>query len=446
MKEGLITLSQKQLKTFKVINSFIDKSITRQQAAELLSLSPRQITRLKKGILASGAEFLIHKNTGRKPAHAIPDEIKEKVLSIHSKPEFKEVNFLHFKDILLEDYEIALSYTSLSSILKSAGIESPMKKKNRHRTHRRKRKSHPGQLIQIDATPYEWFGGKIKYALHGAIDDATGKIVGLYMTQNECLFGYLEMMRQCCLDFGVPQTIYSDRHTIFRSPKTGQLTVEDLISGKTVNLTQFGRSMHELGIDMIFAQTPQAKGRIERLWVTLQSRLPVEFAKRKIKTLNEANEFLKEYRFIFNEKFSVVAEETSLFVPLQPSVNIDEILCIKHTRKTDNAGTFSFKGRCFQILDEGFPIISARRDIQVLINPRIGIRVEYKGKTYATIRYLKPKNKNASVKVSKKTVKSVTPHLIHSSDEWKKIWWAEDYNLSLKFLYELFFEKQQSVS
>ena len=116
MKEGKITLSQKQLKTFTVINRFIDKSITRQQAADLLSLSPRQITRLKKGILESGAEFLIHKNTGRKPAHAIPDEIKEKVLSLHSKPEFKEVNFLHFKDILLEDYEITLSYTSLSSV------------------------------------------------------------------------------------------------------------------------------------------------------------------------------------------------------------------------------------------------------------------------------------------------------------------------------------------
>lgn len=296
MKEGLITLSQEQLKTFKVINSFIDKSITREQAAELLSLSPRQISRLKKGILESGAESLIHKNTGRKPVHAVSDETKEKVLAIHALPEHQGVNFLHFKDILLEDYEIALSYTSLSSILKNAGIESPKKKKVRHRTHRRKRKPHPGQLIQIDATPYEWFGGTQKYALHGAIDDAKGDIVGLYMTQNECLFGYFETMRQCCLDFGVPQTIYSDRHTIFRSPQTGKLTVEELIKGKTVNLTQFGRAMHELGIDMIHAHTPQAKGRIERLWVTLQSRLPVEFAKRGIKTLEEANEFLKTYR------------------------------------------------------------------------------------------------------------------------------------------------------
>lgn len=446
MKEGTITLSQKQLKTFKVINSFIDKSITRQQAAELLSLSPRQVTRLKKGVLESGAESLIHKNTGRKPAHAVSNETKEKVLAIHSRPEFQGVNFLHFKDILFEDHEISLSYTSLFSILKNEGIESPMKKKTRHRTHHRKRKEHPGELIQIDATPYEWFGDNIKYALHGAIDDATGDIVGLYMTQNECLFGYLETMRQCCIDFGAPQSVYSDCHTIFRSPKTGQLTVEELINGKTVNLTQFGRAMHELGVDIVFAKTPQAKGRIERLWVTLQSRLPVEFAKRNIRTVSEANQFLETYRFKYNEQFSVEPSAEPLYVPLAKNCFIDEILCIKHTRKTDNAGAFSFKGRCFQILDNGFPVISARREITVLINPRFGICVSYNGKTYATIRYVKPQRKDANQKATPKSVKSVTPHLIHSTDEWKKIWWAEDFNLSLKFLYELFFEKQQSAS
>ena len=265
MKEGKITLSQEQLKTLTVINRFIDKSISRNQAAELLDLSPRQISRIKKGVLASGPESLIHKNTGRKPAHAISAETKEAILSIYSLPEFNRVNFLHFNEILLADYGIPISYSALSSILKSAGLASPHKKKIRHRTHRRKRKSHPGELIQIDATPYEWFGGNIKFTLHGAMDDATGKIVGLFLTQNECLYGYLETMRQCCLDFGIPQTIYSDNHTIFRSPKTGKLTVEELIAGKTVHLTQFGRSMHELGIDMVFAKTPQAKGRIERL-------------------------------------------------------------------------------------------------------------------------------------------------------------------------------------
>ena len=447
MKEGKITLSQKQLKTLTVINRFIDKSISRNQAAELLDLSPRQISRIKKGVLASGPESLIHKNTGRKPAHAISGETKEAILSIYSHPEFNGVNFLHFNEILLADYGIPISYSALSSILKSAGFASPLKKKIHHRTHRRKRKSHPGELIQIDATPYEWFGGNIKYTLHGAIDDATGKIVGLFLTQNECLYGYLETMRQCCLDFGIPQTIYSDNHTIFRSPKTGKLTVEELIAGKTVHLTQFGRSMHELGIDMVFAITPQAKGRIERLWATLQSRLPVEFAKRKITTVTEANLFLEqEYRNLFNNKFAVDPEDDSIFVPLKKDLNIDSYLCVKHKRKTDAAGTFSFKNRCFQILDQGFPIVRSGREIMVLMNPRYGIRVEYQGHIYDTIRYLKPKNKNANTKVTEKVIRVVEPHIRYSSEEWKKIWWFEDYNLSLKFLYELFFEKKQYPS
>ena len=109
---------------------------------------------------------------------------------------------------------------------------------------------------------------------------------------------------------------------------------------------------------------------------------------------------------------------------------------------------WQFKNRCFQILDEGFPIINARREITVLINPRFGIRVEYGGRIYNTIRYLKPQNKNANTEVPQKVSKTVEPHLQlrHSSDEWKAIWWMEDYNLSLKFLYELFFEKQQSAS
>ena len=137
MKEGKITLSQEQLKTLTVIIRFIDKSISRQQAAELLGLSTRQITRLKKGVLTSGAQSLIHKNTGRKPVHSVSDELKEAVLKIYSRPEFSNANFLHFKDILSADFGIQLSYSALSSILKNAGFESPKKKKIRHRISRR---------------------------------------------------------------------------------------------------------------------------------------------------------------------------------------------------------------------------------------------------------------------------------------------------------------------
>ena len=276
--EEKITLTQKQLRKYQVITNYIEGHITRKKAAEMLNLSERQVSRLKKGVNNQGAAFVIHKNTGRASAHAVKKEVKEKILEIHSQSAYTEVNFLHFKEILETDHNIKVSYSLLHSILQNAGIESPKKQKRRKtEKKRRPRREHPGELLQIDATPYEWFGGTIKYALHGAIDDATGKITGLYMTQNECLFGYLETMRRCICKNGVPQTVYSDKHTIFRSPKTGKLTVEEEINGKTVNLTQFGRAMYELGVDILYANSPEAKGRVERLWETLQSRLPVEF-------------------------------------------------------------------------------------------------------------------------------------------------------------------------
>ena len=315
--EGTVTLTQAQIRKLRVIEQYNCKAITRAKAAELLGLSERQVTRLKKGIEVEGAAFVINKNTGKTPAHAISPETKARILEIRGKAAFQQANFTHFREILEADYKIVISYTALRSVLKEAGIDSPKSKRQRKRgKKRRERREHPGELLQIDATPYEWFGTPIKYALHGAIDDATGKIVGLYMTQNECLFGYEEMMRRCCLAFGVPQSVYSDKHTIFRSPKTGKLTIEEEIQGKTVNLTQFGRAMYELGVDIIYANSPEAKGRVERMWQTLQSRLPVEFAKRGIKSVTAANAFLeKEYIDLFNKQFSVQPAGEPMFVP-----------------------------------------------------------------------------------------------------------------------------------
>jgi hypothetical protein len=442
MKEGSITLSQKQLKLLKVMSAYIDGTIDRKRASELLSLSERQISRIKKGLITQGETFLIHKNSNRKPAHAISSELKEKALQIYSLPEFESVNFLHFNEILAEQYDIQISYTTLFSILKSAGNKSPKSKKVKRRRNRRDRRDCPGELIQIDATPFDWFRDGRMLSLHGAIDDASGIVTGLYLCENECLNGYLETMRQCVLTHGVPQSIYSDNHTIFRSPKTGRLTVEEIIAGKTVNLTQFGRAMHEMGTDIIFAKTSWAKGRIERLWDTLQSRLPVEFARRGIKTIEAANQFLlEEYLNKYNRKFSVKPKGESIFVQFRSHIDIDTILCIKKKRKTDAASCFSFKGRTFKINTEGYPLVPARKEVDVLVGPRIGIKVSYQNHIFETVQYLRPERKDASPVVRPKVKKAVKPHLIHSSDKWKLIWHSESYDLSLKFLYELFFDK-----
>ncbi len=267
------------------------------------------------------------------------------------------------------------------------------------------------------------------------------------MTKNECLFGYFEMMKICCTEFGIPQSIYSDKHTIFRSPKTDKLSIEEEINGKKVNLTQFGRAMHELGTDIIYANSPQAKGRVERLWVTLQSRLLVEFARKGIKDIDGANKFLREYMHEFNRKFSVEPENTgSLFIELREEENIDNFLCIKNTRKMDSTGVFSFKNRAFQIVDEGFPLISSKSEVTVFINPNFGIKVEYKGKVYNTVHYIRPARKMSKAQVKSVVSDIVGPHLKHNSEEWRKIWWYEDYNQSLKFLFELFFDNKKFIS
>lgn len=449
--ERTITLTQSQLRKYQVIERYRSKAITRAKAAELLGLSERQVTRLKKGIEAEGAEFVINKNTGKTPAHAITAETKERIISIYGEAAFQRANFLHFREILESDYKMVISYTALRNILKSAGIESPKSKRQRKRgKKRRDRRDHPGELVQIDATPFEWFGGLIKYALHGAIDDATGKIVGLYITQNECLFGYEEMMRRCCLKFGVPQSIYSDKHTIFRSPKTGKLTIEEEIQGKTVNLTQFGRAMHELGVDIIHANSPEAKGRVERMWQTLQSRLPVEFAKRNITTVSEANKFLEEeYIDLFNEHFKVECTGESIFVPVANPSTLDDILCIKAQRKTDKTGVFSFKGKTFQLFKDGKPFALPKKDITVMVNPNTGMRAQYQNFVYSVKRCEPSKAPVKSVQartspVKEKRVEAVSTHLKHSSEKWKSIWWFEDYNETLLFLYDLFFAKQQA--
>jgi len=431
--------SQKRHLRIGVITKFVEGDISRSQAAELAGISERQVTRIAKEVKDLGAGAMLHKNTGNKHANSITMEVEKAILEIYSRPEYHKVNFLHFCDSLRDRHGILIPYPSLVSILKRHKKESPKKKKRRRVHKRRKRKKRPGELIQIDASPFSWFRDGVDYSLHGAIDDATGEIAGLYICKNECRLGYFEVMRQCILNRGVPLSLYSDKHTIFRSPKREALTLEDMLQGKDVPLTQFGRAMDELGVNIIYAKSAPAKGRVERMWETLQSRLPVELALNGIKTVEEANEYLAA-RFIsyFNEKWAVAAEGEPIYVSLRKDVDIDTILCVKEKRRTDNAGVFSFGNKAFQIVDDGFPIISKGQKIEVLIGLRIGIIAAYKGHFFQTIRYIKPDRSNAPKNVPRKTISTVKSHLKHGSDKWKEIWHAEDYELSLKFLYDLF--------
>jgi transposase len=379
-------MSQKQVNRYHVIMSSLEGKLTVAEAAEALGLSERQIARLRQGVKGEGAAFLVHKNKNRPSKQAVTKEEKEEIKKLYRSEKYTGANFLHFRELLVEHENIQLSYTTVRKTLVEAGIESP-KKRRRFKPHRRrKRKAQEGLLIQVDATPYEWFGGKRKYALHGGIDDATGKIVGLYMTKNECLQGYYETVRQIVEGNGVPIGVYADRHTIFRSPRADKLTVAEQLEGKQVAETQFGRAMKELGITLIAARSPQAKGRIERLWDTLQSRLVIEFRIHKIVTVHEANAFLAEYIPKFNEHFAAEPEQAEkAYVPT--SLNLDLILCVKENRIVDRGGVFSFHGRLFKITDPGVP---TKARIDVIASAAKGIVAMYKGRELEVLPYIKP--------------------------------------------------------
>jgi len=388
MSEVTLQMRQGQINRYHVIRNSLDGKMTVAEAAEALGVSERQVTRLRNGVKAEGAAFLIHKNKGRPSPRALTGREKQKIQELYRSEKYTGANFAHFTELLAEEEKIGHSYSTIHNVLTEGGIESP-KKRRRYKPHRRrKRKAQEGLLTQIDATPFEWFGGRAKYALHGGIDDATGKFVGAYMTKNECLLGYFEVMRQIIERDGIPVSAYADRHAIFLSPKADKLTVQEQLDGKVINDTQFGRAMKELGVTLIAARSPQAKGRVERLWETLQSRLVIEFRIRGIKTADEANAFLLDYIPKFNEQFAVDPELTEkAYVP--NTLDLDIVLCVKEKRVVDKGGVFSFNGKLWKITNDGLP--SGKFNAEVIVSATKGIIAIYKGKTLDVLPYVKPK-------------------------------------------------------
>ena len=410
MEKVRYLMTKKELVRVHVIKSLIEDKMTSRDAAEVLNLSERQIKRLKAGVKKDGEVFVIHKNRGRKPKHAIPGKRREEIVFL-ARNKYKGVNYTHLAELLREQEGITISQSSVSRILKAKGIKSPRKHRppKPHRT--RERKPQEGLLLQMDASPYEWIPG-IKCSLHGAIDDARGNITGLYFCENECLNGYFEVKRQTTLEYGLPVSIYVDRHTIFKAPSNARLTIYDELEGKAFAYTQFSRAMQELSVGIIYAYSPQAKGRIERLWGTLQDRLTLELRLAGIKSIKEANAFLPGFIKRFNAHFAVVPREPqSAYRPLGEHINIDYMLCRKETRKAGPGSTFSFEGQTYQLSENNQAVpLTNKAVITVLTSPRFGMRAEYKGGVYQVRKTVRPVRVIAKKDRVKRTIKVKDDH------------------------------------
>lgn len=375
-------LKQNDLKRATLIEACIKGQCTIKQVATALGLSERRVKQIKKEVKENGVKSIQHGNRGRKPKNTIPNEIIKKIVELRSSYEYEISNFKHFQELLKERENIDISYSALYNILRNAGIKSPKKHRKSKLHHRRKRKECEGMMLQADGTPFDWFGNGQNYSLHGFIDDATGKITGLYMCKNECLLGYLEVLRQTLENFGIPISLYPDKYSVFFPPKKvdDHITIEEQLNGREKGITQFGRIVEELGIEMFAASSPQAKGRIERLWETLQSRLVTEFRINNITNMDDANVFLVDYISKYNSKFSVEpTSKKSVFLKLPKRYNLDELLCVRFERTIDNAGVFSISNSKFQILDKNLP---PKTKVQIYLSQKMGMQVKVHNKIY----------------------------------------------------------------
>lgn len=375
--------SMKEVKKLTVIQTVIDGKRTAKEASEVLELSERQIWRLVKKIKEGGLDGIKHGNCKRTPKNKIESEVVDKIIQLKKSHNYEDANFRHFRDLLEERENIKISYSCLYNIMSKNGFVSKNKHKDRVVHRRRRRKEHEGDLVQADGTPFAWFEDGILYSIHGFIDDATGKVLGLYMTKNECLLGYLEALRYMLKKFGIPKVIYPDKYSVFFPTKKQKLSIEEQLEGKDTPTTQFMRIVSFLGVQMFPASTSQAKGRIERLWRTLQDRLITEFRIHNIKTPEQANLFFKTYIPKYNTQFAIKPEnEENHFSKVPDYIDLDLLLSIKFQRKIDNSGSFTIQSQRFQIINNK---ILPNVKVDIYINQKNGITVIHNDVRYKVI-------------------------------------------------------------
>lgn len=339
-------LTMKDKNKIEAIQAVMDGRIFVDEARQVLNRSVRQIYRMLKQLREKGLEGLQHGNKGKKSPRKIKKAIRKKIVDL-ARGRLSNINDTHLSEILLRDEKIKIARPTLRNILREAGIPAKLKRRSRKYRARRERKESFGMMLQIDGSPHDWLEGRdTRLTLIGAKDDATS-FVWARFEDTETTWGYMELMREIFLSKGLPLSLYSDRHTIFHSPKEPSI-VEQINNIKPI--TQFGRAMEELGITLIKAWSAPAKGRIENQWKTFQDRLVVELRLAGASTKEEANGVLKKFLDDYNKRFTVLPrKQESVFRKAPSAFQLDRILCLKEKRVVEKDHTISFEGLALQI-------------------------------------------------------------------------------------------------
>jgi Transposase and inactivated derivatives len=340
----ILTMKDKQ--RIETIQYVMDHRLTIEEATRVLHLSERQIFRMLKRLRTEGLSGLLHKNRGRPNPRKLSLEQRQHILDL-VQDKYRDINDTHLSEVLARAEKIHISRECLRRILRHAHLPPKRKRRSPKYRSRRPRREAFGMMLQIDASPHDWLQDRgPPFTLVGAKDDATG-YVWAHFVESETTWAYLDLMREVFSSHGLPLSLYSDRHTIFHSPREPSV-LEQLYNQKP--FTQFGRAMHQLGISIIKAYSPEAKGRIERQWGVFQDRLVVELRLAHASTIQHANAVLKNVLKDSNQRFTVPPkQQTSVFRKPPATTLLNQILCIKETRTVAKDHTVSFEGITLQI-------------------------------------------------------------------------------------------------
>jgi transposase InsO family protein len=367
-----ILLKPKEARRLSIIEALARGETDVACAAQLLGLSSRQVLRLKKRYRTLGTAALVHGNRGRAPLHKLPaklcDHILHQVMTLYKGASCAFVSEL----LALETPAIHVSAKTIARLLKRAGVANPHTHRAPKKRRTRQRQPRAGLLVQLDASKHAWFGEEAGFfSLHGAIDDATSEILALHFRPTEDLHGYLQVLQTTILGHGIPVGVYHDRHTIFTSPLKNKLTVDEELAGKTVARTQFEQVLEDFDILSSCAHSPQAKGRVERMWQTLQERLVVWLRIKNIRTCAEANRRVPEFLQLFCRQFAVEAEnQTSAFRNTPPAQQVLDLVTFRAARKSDSGSCISWNRCCYQLLD-GNTVLRLRASTSVTVHTRL---------------------------------------------------------------------------
>ena len=369
-----VKLNQQEQARIQVLNSVLEHQLLIAQAAEIMGVSERHTKRLLAAYRKEGAAALAHGNRGRRPHNAVPETAAAAVVKLASNG-YAGANHSHFTELLREREGIDLSRPTVRRILVKAGIGSPRSRRSQQHRYRRRRMPQEGMLVQIDGSEHPWLEDRgPKLTLLIAVDDATGAVAQAVFRTTEDTRGYLVLLEGLVRQWGIPLALYSDRHAAFKyNARKKPVPVET---------TQFARVMQELGIQQIFALSPQAKGRVERMLETFQDRLVTELRLASASSIGEASLVLQEFLPRFNTRFAVTAEQPETAYRLVPAeLSLTETICLKDTRKVARDNTVKYQWRVLQLLPgEERPSYAGLR-VDVLERADGELLIRYQGAT-----------------------------------------------------------------